>query len=81
MLHQITQTDMTHKEILTAFRNGNTKVVFTCDKSGEEIVCTIVRAGAKRIYIAYSEYFTEIYSSGGNPNWNYPMLTAIYEGA
>ena len=72
---------MTHKEILTAFRNGKTKVVHTCDKSGEEIVCTIVRAGAKQIHIAYSEYFTQKYYSRGDINWDYPMLTSIYEGA
>ena len=72
---------MTHKEILTAFRNGNTKVILTCQKSGEEIVATIDRIGPKHMYISWGEYYVEQFKNYGDINCEWPQFTVIYEGA
>jgi hypothetical protein len=73
--------DMTHKEILTAFRNGNTKVALTCHITREEYVCTILRAGAKQIHVALSPNYVQQYENRGDVNYDYQMLRVIYEGA
>ena len=73
--------DMTHKEILTAFKNGNTKVVLTCHITREEYVYTIVKAGPKQIHISASEYSVDKYENRGDINYDYQMLRVIYEGA
>ena len=73
--------DMTHKEILTAFRNGNTEVTLTCHITGKEYGCTIVKAGPKQIHIALSSNYVQQYENRGDINYDYQMLKVIYEGA
>ena len=73
--------DMTHKEILTAFRNGNTEIIVICHITREENVCTILRAGQKQIHIAHSPYYIEKYENRGDVNYNYGMLKMVIKGA
>jgi hypothetical protein len=53
-----TQNNMTHEDFQKAVKSGNTQVVLTCARSGKELICTIVSAGAKRVIIKVSEYYS-----------------------
>jgi hypothetical protein len=70
-----TQNNMTHADFQKAFKSGNTQVILTCARSGEELICTITSAGPKRVTIKVSDsYSFSFFNNGIRQGGTYKLL-------